>query len=140
MPRGNPNPKRRLTPEERERGRRLGTAVRQRLRLERIAFEEAFTAACEDVLDTDARVLRIKLVAKLIAEAMSGKQWAMEKIIAYLFGQPKAEVKLDIGTIASPPEELPAVPAELREKLRELRQTLGDLVHGHHNRANGHTV
>jgi len=139
MKKGNPNPKRRLTPEERERGRKLGTAVRQKRRLERIAFEEAFSAACEDVLDTDARVLRIKLVAKLIAEAMSGKQWAMEKVIAYLFGQPKAEVKLDFGAI-TPPEELPAVPAELRAKLRELRETLGDLVHGHHSRANGHTV
>ena len=124
----NPNPSRRWTKEEQQRGPKVAAEMRKRAVLERRAFEESFTEAAS-LLGLEAEELRRRLVARLCAEALNGKGWALEKALAYLYGAPKQDVSLTVEQIL-PPERLPDIPDDLREELRHVRLRLRALRDG----------
>lgn len=127
MGKGNPNPTggRPLSPEDRAKGPPAGAAKRKANALERQAFEIAFSEAARDIMNIEAYELRKRLVAKLCAEALKGKPWAMEKAIAYLFGNPRQDVSVSVSV--RPPDVIPEVPEEMREELRCLRDRMHEL-------------
>lgn len=101
MGKGNPNPVHRLSREELVLGAKAGAAKRKQLALERQLWEQTFTEAARDILSVEAYELRKRLVARLCAEALKGKPWAMELCMGYLYGKPRQDVLL--GTPAEMP-------------------------------------
>lgn len=125
-----------LSPEQMARGRQIGVERHKQNALQRQAFVVAFAEASRDMLGEDAYELRKKLVARLCREALAGKQWALEKAMAYLFGHPRQEVSMHVS--ADGPPVIPEVPDELREQLRELRERMRSL-RGEVIGSNGHS-
>lgn len=123
----NPNPKRRWTREDQRKGNEASVIARKQQAMERMTFHQSFLRACQDERGEDAEAVRIRLTAKLIEIALSGKQWALDLALGYLYGKPKQAIEMDVTETVAPPSSLPELPDDLRDELRRLRDRMHEL-------------